>query len=54
MFTMLAYEEEAYESYKDQSSLLVEIMNFKYKARPQDPEKKQFLNTHMHFLMVQK
>ena len=46
------------EAGEDQSNLLVEIMNFENKTKPQDPKKKQekkmLLKTCMHFLMVEK
>ena len=47
------------EADEDKSSLLVEIMNFKKKIKPPNPEKKQkkpqiFSKTYMHFLMVEK
>ena len=46
------------EADKDQSSFLVEIMNFKSKTKPQNPGKKQrkkiFSRTLTHFLMIEK
>ena len=47
------------EADEDQSNFLVEIINFKNKVKPQDPEKKKkrkmmFLKTFMQFLMVEK
>ena len=46
------------EAGEDQSNLLVEIMNFENKTKPQDQKKKQekkmLLKTCMHFLMVEK
>ena len=46
------------EAGEDQSNLLVEIMSFKNKTKPQDPKKKQekkiLLKRCMHFLMVEK
>ena len=47
------------EADEDQSNFLVEIINFKNKVKPQDPERKKkrkmmFLKTFMQFLMVEK
>ena len=46
------------EAHKDQSNLLVAVMNFKSKTKPQKPDKKIktyiSFKTFLHFLMVQK